>query len=163
MKASHFSKDIQEFLRLLAKFQVQYLIVGGEAVIYYGYARLTGDIDIFYERSQENVMNLYAALNEFWENNIPGIEDAAELLESGSIVQFGVAPNRIDLINKIDGVQFEEAWLNKETSTMVVKKERLPIHFIGLNQLINNKEAVGRYKDLEDLQYLKKAQERKKL
>lgn len=47
MKVSHFSKDVREFLMLLAKYQVKYLIVGGEAVIYYGYARLTGDIDFF--------------------------------------------------------------------------------------------------------------------
>jgi predicted nucleotidyltransferase len=51
VKASHFSEDIQEILALLAKHQVKYLIVGGEAVIYYGHARLTGDIDLFYEAS----------------------------------------------------------------------------------------------------------------
>ena len=57
MKTSHFSKDIREFLRLLSEYEVNYLIVGGEAVIYYGHARLTGDIDIFYEVSTENVKN----------------------------------------------------------------------------------------------------------
>lgn len=49
MKAAHFSKDIQDFIRLLNQHHVRYLIVGGEAVIYYGYARLTGDVDFFFE------------------------------------------------------------------------------------------------------------------
>ena len=160
MRALHFSHDIQEFLRLLAKHEVKYVIVGGEAVIYHGHARLTGDIDLFYERSQGNVKVLFAALNEFWENNVPGIEEPAEMLEPGVIIQFGVPPNRVDLINTIDGVQFEEAWLTKVTVQMRVKKERAPIHYLGLDQLIKNKEVVGRHKDLEDLRYLKKAKER---
>jgi len=58
MKASYLSSDIQEFLFPLFKFQVKYVIVGGEAVIYYGYARLTGDIDIFFESSRENVKKI---------------------------------------------------------------------------------------------------------
>ncbi len=68
-----------------------------------------------------------------------------------------MSPNRIDLINKIDGVQFEEAWLNKKTTHIRIREETLPIHFIGLDQLIRNKETVKRYKDLEDLKYLKRA------
>jgi len=58
MKAFHFSEDIQDFLRLLSVYRVKYVIVGGEAVIYYGYARLTGDIDIFYEPTPGNAQNL---------------------------------------------------------------------------------------------------------
>jgi len=157
MRASHFSQDVQDFLRLLAKHSVKYVIVGGEAVIYYGYARLTGDVDFFFETSQENAENLYKALNEFWDHNIPGIEKVGELLETGVIIQFGIQPNRIDLINKIDGIQFEEAWLNKETTSIKVNNKRLVLYFIGLDQLIKNKETAKRYKDLEDIKYLKKA------
>jgi len=63
MESSYFSPDIQEFIRLLFIHKVRYLIVGGEAVIYYGYARLTGDIDFFYERTKQNTKSLYTALN----------------------------------------------------------------------------------------------------
>jgi hypothetical protein len=66
MKELYFSKDILDFLYLLYKHQVKYLIVGGEAVIFYGHARLTGDIDFYYDRSTENVNKLFKALNKFW-------------------------------------------------------------------------------------------------
>jgi hypothetical protein len=85
MKASHFSKDIQEFIELLTKHSVKYVIVGGEAVIYYGYARLTGDVDFFYDPSKENVSYLYRALDEFWGGNIPGIDTFEDLMETGTI------------------------------------------------------------------------------
>jgi len=62
MNPSYFSPDILEFLRLLSIHKVRYLIVGGEAVIYYGHARLTGDIDIFYDRTKENTKALFEDL-----------------------------------------------------------------------------------------------------
>jgi predicted nucleotidyltransferase len=161
MKAYHFSEDTQEFLRFLAKYGVKYVIVSGEAVIYYGYARLTGDVDFFYEDSQQNAKDLFQALEEFWKGDIPGISNVDELLEPGIIIQFGTPPNRIDLLNKIDAVTFQEAWLNRTTVDLRIREERLPVHFIGLDELIRNKKALKRYKDLEDLRYLRKAREDK--
>ncbi|MCJ7812709.1 hypothetical protein MUP95_05230, partial [bacterium] len=76
-----FSPDIQEFIRLLSKYTVEYVIVGGEAVIYYGYGRLTGDIDFFYPANRNNVKKLYQTLDAFWEGDIPGLQNADELLE----------------------------------------------------------------------------------
>ena len=157
MKASHFSKDIQEFIMLLAKHNVKYVIVGGEAVIYYGYARLTGDVDFFFGTSKENAQRLYNALDEFWRGDIPGVNSFEEVMASGTILQFGLPPNRIDLVNQIDGVTFEEAWMGKTTISVGISDESIPVHFIGLDQLITNKEAIKRPKDLEDLKYLKKA------
>lgn len=162
MKASHFSEDIQEFLRLLAKYEVKYVIVGGEAVIYYGYARLTGDVDFFYENSKQNVVDLFKVLKEFWKGDIPGINKVEELLEAEIIIQFGTPPNRIDLLSKIDAVTFQEAWLNRTTVHLELEGEKVPVYFIGLDELIVNKEALKRYKDLEDLKYLRRAREEKK-
>ncbi len=156
MKSSHFSPDIQEFIRLLSIQKVRYVLVGGEAVIYYGYARLTGDVDFFYEGSPENAKKLYKALEFFWEGKIPGIESADELLKVGTIVQFGKPPNRIDLINSIDAVSFEEAWQTKTEERINVKGKDYPIYYIGLEKLIKNKKSMKRYKDLEDLRYLSK-------
>ena len=127
MKPSHFSKDTQEFLKLLSDKRVKYLIVGGEAVIYYGSVRLTGDVDFFYDASEMNTVRLFDALDQFWEGNIPGISSSNELMESGMIFQFGVQPNRIDLVNRIDGVSFEEAWANRTQTTINVSEKTVPI------------------------------------
>ncbi len=156
MKNSHFSQDIQEFLFVLAKHNVQYLIVGGEAVIYYGFARLTGDIDIYFNPSDKNIEKLYKALKEFWEGDIPGIEDIDDLKVLGSIIQFGVPPNRIDIMNQIESVYFSDCWGNKKTEYIRYKNKSIPVYYIGLTELIKNKEALKRNKDLEDLKYLKK-------
>jgi hypothetical protein len=101
MKANNLSSDILDFIYCLYKYNVKYLLVGGEAVIYYGYPRLTGDIDFYYEKSAQNCKLLFDALMDFGKQDIPGIGTAIELEESGAIFQFGVPPNRIDLINQI--------------------------------------------------------------
>ncbi len=119
ISASHFSEDIQEFLSLLHRHQVEYLIVGGEAVIYYGLARLTGDVDFFYDRTPENVNRLFNALTEFWSGDIPGIEKPEELLEEGAIIQFGRPPNRIDLINAIEKVSLRKRSVSKKGQELV--------------------------------------------
>jgi predicted nucleotidyltransferase len=161
MKASHFSRDIQEFLEFLSKYKVKYVIVGGEAVVYHGHARLTGDVDFFYETSSENVLNLFRALDEFWKGDIPGVGTPEELMEPGIILQFGVPPNRIDLVSRIEDVSFDEAWGNKVTTYMDIQDQKIPIHFIGIDELIRNKEALGRPRDLEDLKYLREARKAK--
>ena len=158
MKKSYFSRDVQEFLYLLHRYDVKYVVVGGEAVIYYGYARLTGDIDFFYDSEIENIGKLFSALLEFWDGDIPGIVDKKDLAEPGIVLQFGIVPNRIDLLNKIDGVDFAEAWFNRRTEFMVMKGEKISVNYIGINQLIKNKEAIQRNKDLEDLKYLNKVE-----
>jgi predicted nucleotidyltransferase len=156
MKASHFSRDTQEFIKLLSDHRVKYVIVGGEAVIYYGHARLTGDVDFFFEAGTENVLRLHDALKEFWAGDIPGIRNPEELMEAGIVLQFGVPPNRIDLINRIDGVSFEEAWRDKTEMNIEISGGLVVVYFIGLKQLIQNKKAIGRPKDLEDLKFLRK-------
>jgi hypothetical protein len=152
---SYFSADILDFIELLHRHQVRYVVVGGEAVIYYGHARLTGDIDFFYDAAAENVLALFRALLEFWSGHIPGIAKPEELQEEGVIIQFGRPPNRIDLLNRIDGVTFPEAWLTRTSVAVEGPKEVFPLHYLALDKLIRNKELAGRPKDLEDLAYLK--------
>lgn len=152
--AACFSADTRDFLVLLDKHEVMYMIVGGEAVIYYGYARLTGDIDFFYELSADNVRRLYVALQEFWQGSVPGVETAEELAQPGVIIQFGVPPNRIDLVNRIDGVEFEKAWPNRTRVRLRGKDVNIEVQYLGLDDLIRNKREAGRAKDLDDLKYL---------
>ena len=160
-RTSYFSRDITEFLYLLAKHDVRYLIVGGEAVIYYGHARLTGDIDLFYETTSRNVKRLYRALKEFWDDEIPGVQTEKELMQKGMIFQFGVPPNRIDLITMIEGVEFIDAWKKKEVVAVTYEKKNFPIYYIGLDELIKNKKAVARDRDKDDLQFLMQVRKRR--
>lgn len=152
-----FSPDTRELIVLLHKYHVRYLVVGGEAVIYYGHVRTTGDVDFFYDRADDNAQQLYAALNEFWSGTIPNLSRWEELTQTGMILQFGVVPNRIDLINQIDGVDFAEAWPSRLTLTMVAGQAKTEVHLIHKADLIKNKEASGRPKDLDDLNFLRRA------
>jgi hypothetical protein len=151
------SADTRELVALLHKHAVRYLLVGGGAVIYYGFPRLTGDMDFFYDAHPDNVILLYRALDDFWGGNIPGLERAEELTNPDLVLQFGVPPNRIDLISQIDGVTFATAWPNRLTLTIPVGTELVAVPMISLTDLIANKEASGRPKDLEDLNFLRRA------
>jgi hypothetical protein len=156
MTPRYFSKDILDFLSRLSEHEVYYLIVGGEAVIYYGYPRFTGDLDIYFECTPENSSRLWKALTAFWGDDVPGLRDPSELLEPGAVIQFGVPPNRLDLINIIDGVSFQSAWENRVTENVTASGGEIKIFFISLDDLIRNKKAVSRNKDLDDLKYLER-------
>lgn len=152
--AEHFSPDTRVFIRLLHEHAVRYLVVGGEAVIFHGHARLTGDVDFFFANDVENRGRLYRALDAFWEGDVPGVRVAEELGPAGTIIQFGLPPNRIDLINEIEGVDFEEAWEGRVAAVMVGDSVETPLPYIGVDALVKNKRAAGRPKDLDDLDYL---------
>jgi len=122
---SYFSEDISDFLFLLQHYAVKYVIVGGEAVIYHGHARLTGDIDIFYAPDSLNVKKLYNALSDFWDGRIPGISRSEDLMDEELILQFGIPPNRLDLMNSITGVQFEECWNNRVSDIYQMRMTKL--------------------------------------
>jgi len=156
LDASHFSEDILEFISLLHSQGLRYVVVGGEAAIYYGHARLTGDIDFFYDIEKTNADALYDILLSFWDGDVPGMRSAAELLEPGVIIQFGRPPNRIDLLNQIDGVTFEQAWENRITAEIFAREDPIQIHYLGLSELMTNKSVSARPKDLEDLRFLQR-------
>jgi hypothetical protein len=150
----HFAPDILDFIRFLTIHSVEYLIVGGEAVVFHGYPRLTGDVDFFYRRTTENVNRLFAALTEFWSGNIPGIIAADEFLEEGLIVKFGRPPQRIDLLNRIDGVSFEDAWQDRIGVEITGNAPPLCVNYASKKALLKNKRASGRPKDLDDIEHL---------
>ena len=149
-----FAPDTLDFIRLLSRHGVRYLLVGGEAVIFYGHVRLTGDVDFFYDRREENVRRLHAALDEFWSGEVPGIDSFRDLTREGLIIQYGLPPNRIDLLNRIDGVSFDRAWAGRVTAEIDAEGGRIPLQYIGLEDLVANKQATARPKDLADLRFL---------
>jgi hypothetical protein len=134
-KGMYFSADVSEFLFVLSKHRVQYLIVGGEAV-------------------KPNAHRLFRALKEFWDQDIPGIHDWKELTKKGMIFQFGVPPNRIDLLNEIEGIGFSEAWKGRTTEHLSFRRKQFDIFYIGLKDLLKNKRVASRPRDLEDLKFL---------
>lgn len=142
------NSDFSTFCALCAEKKVRYLIVGGYAVAAHGYPRFTGDIDIWFEQSEENVRQLLDVIREFGFGSL-GIQEK-DLLEPEVVLQMGHPPRRIDLIADIDGVSFDEAYLHK----MTVREGELELHYIGKTELIENKKATGRYRDLDDLEHL---------
>ena len=130
------------------------MIVGGEAVIFYGHIRFTGDIDVFFDRSPSNTHRLFSALQDFWKQDVPGIDGPSQLEDSGVVFQFGLPPNRIDLLNDIDGIDFEEAWPRRTEVKLKLGERWISYAYIGLDDLVENKRASGRAKDLDDLPYL---------
>jgi hypothetical protein len=155
VRGDHFSADAADFIELLANHGVRYLLVGGEAVIYHGYPRLTGDVDFWFEQTPENAERLFAALKAFWDGHVPNVASAEELLVPGLIVQFGRPPNRIDLIASISAVDFETAWARRiEEIVELGPGRRPPIYIIAVDELLRNKRATGRHKDLDDVEHL---------
>ncbi|HGY11488.1 MAG TPA: hypothetical protein ENK36_03905 [Desulfobacterales bacterium] len=140
---------------MLNVYGVRYVIVGGEAVIYYGYARLTGDVDFFYEPTTANVTCLYNALLDFWEGKIPGVKCSAELQTKGTIFQFGVPLNRIDLINSLDAVSFEEAWESR-------KEEMSQNNGKGYGKMLYSPDDIGDRSCLRQGQRFKKCAGKKR-
>ncbi len=140
--------DFEEFLRLLEKHRVDYMIVGGYAVAFHGYPRFTKDIDVFYSDDQQNIQNLRSALADFGfaEKDVP-----SELFhQQGSILHFGIEPVRIDLLNRIDGVGFSDA--RKEA--VRGRYGKIEVTFIGKQDLRRNKRSTGRIQDAADLEKL---------
>lgn len=142
-------KDFSEFLKLLNSKQVEYLLIGGWAVGFYGYPRSTGDLDIWISRSDKNAKKIVEALKEFG-FNVPNL--SADLFTKGNqITRLGLPPIRIEILTTISGITFEECYSNRQTILM----NDVNINIIGLDDLKKNKAEAKRYKDLDDLEKLK--------
>ncbi len=157
MKAEVFSRDVQEFLRCLHAHEVRYLLIGGTAVIYHGYARLTGDADFLYDCGPENTQRLWDALREFWGGEVPEVDSPDELTNPKLVVQFGRPPNRIDLIASLKSVAFADAWARRVQESIEVGAGKVAVNLIGLADLRKTKQEAGRPKDLDDLCHLRQA------
>jgi hypothetical protein len=137
--------NFAEFLKLLNAHGVDYLVIGGYAVGYHGFVRATGDLDIFYRRTPSNVQKLRAACEAF---GCATPELTMELLlEAGRIVRVGVPPLRLELMNDISGVMFEECYARRKDELI----SGVAVPFMGREDLLRNKRAAGRAKDLADI------------
>lgn len=140
--------DFKEFLQLLNFHKVEYLLIGGYAVGYYGYPRATGDMDIWIAVHPDNARRVVAALNEFG-FPLPQLDETL-FLQENKITRMGMPPLRLEILTTISGVTFAECY----TERAIEQIDGVQVSLISLENLKKNKKASGRYKDLNDLENL---------
>jgi len=140
--------DFKEFLRLLNAHQVEYLLIGGYAVAYHGYPRATADMDIWVAVHPQNAERIVAVLKDFG-FTLPELRPEL-FLKEGQIIRMGVPPVRIEIATGISALRFEECYPARVVDVL----DGVEVSLIDLAHLKINKKAVGRYKDLDDLENL---------
>ena len=144
------NKHFREFIELLEKNKVRYLIVGGYAVGLHGFPRYTGDLDVFIAISEENARSVLQSFSDFGFADL-GLSEG-DFLEEEIVIEIGREPLKIQVLTGIDGVTFEECWIEKKEIAL----SDTTIPFIGIESLLKNKEASDRAKDKIDLEELKR-------
>jgi hypothetical protein len=150
------STDFLDFIIELNKHHVDFVLIGGYAMGVHGVVRATGDIDFLYRCTRPNVRRLCVAMEEF--GAPPEVIDEIALMTPNIVTQFGVPPNRIDLLNTIDGVTFRQVWAGSTSTTIQEQK----LHVIGLAELMANKTVTGRIRDADDVRRLQSVKPRNK-
>ena len=151
-----FPRLYPDFVDLLSSFlaeDVAFLLVGAFAVAANGVVRATGDLDVWVRPDEENARRVWRALSRFGAPLANHRVTATDFAARGTVYQMGLPPMRIDVLTQIDGVEFDEAW----DSRIVADVGGLPLAFLGRRELIRNKRAAGRKKDLQDIELLREA------
>lgn len=150
MGEMRFGDDWSEFLRSLGRNRVEYLLVGGLAVAFHGFPRHTGDLDVWVRCTPGNAARALEALREFGFD--PTDATLAALTTPGRILRMGYPPLRIELLTSPSGVEFETC--SARADTIDLDGQAVPV--IALPDLIANKRAAARPKDLIDVQELER-------
>ena len=140
--------DFKDFFQYLNEEKVEYMLIGGWAVGIYGASRYTQDIDVWVGISKDNAKRIIRALQRFGFNH--GEANDELFLEPGNIVRMGFPPLRIEISNQIDGVNFSDC--QKRMQAFTISGIDIPV--IALEDLLTNKRAAGRDKDLIDVDNL---------
>jgi len=139
-------QDFKDLLALFNVHKVDYIIVGAHALAYHGAPRYTGDMDILVRPDSENAQRVLRALDDFGFASLGlTVED---FTSPDKVVQLGVAPVRVDIVTSITGVSWKDAAAGRVAGTY----GGLEVYYIGREQFILNKRALGRKKDLADLE-----------
>lgn len=144
-------KDQKDLLRAFNEHGVEYLVVGGHAVGFHSEPRGTKDLDVWIRSNPANANAVFSALRDFGAP-LAGIspDDFSEHPEA--VFQIGVPPSRVDVLQDVSGLKFEEAWQHRVDR---MADADLTVHVISREDLIRNKEASGRFIDLADVEKLK--------
>lgn len=148
MEKRQLTPEFREFLECLNRAEVEYLLVGGFAVNYYGYHRFTEDIDFWIAASDQNFARLLVAIREFFGEDLAGLD--RDFLKQNESLYLGRVPNKIEVFQKASGLEFSQAYARR-IETLI---EGLAVKIIALDDLKENKRASGRHKDLADLDNL---------
>jgi hypothetical protein len=154
-----FHNEHFELLKILIRNKVNFLLIGGVAVNFYGYSRPTGDLDIWLEPTNENKLKLIICLEE-----IGILSEDIKIIRNVDFsipIAFHIGNNPpfvIDFLTKIAGVKWHDAWSLKT----ILELETLQIPFIHLNHLKQNKIASGRAKDINDVEQLQRIEQLRK-
>jgi len=140
--------DFRDLLALFNKHKVEYMIIGAHAMAFHGVPRYTGDMDIFVKPDPVNAQHVIAALDEFGFGSV-GLTEA-DFESPDKVIQLGVPPVRVDIVTSITGVLWEDAFSGRAEG----EYGDTSVYFIGREQFILNKRALGRKKDLADLEAL---------
>lgn len=140
--------DFRDILSEFSAAEVRFLLVGAYALASFGLPRSTGDIDLWVRADEANARRVLIALARFGAP-LAGIAEA-DFARPGIVFQIGLAPNRVDVLTSIDGVDFDEAWSSRWEAAV----EGVKVPVIGRDHLLRNKRATGRPKDLIDAAWL---------
>ncbi|GAB1462270.1 hypothetical protein [Pedobacter sp.] len=150
------AEDFEDFIKLLNLHQVEYMVVGGYALAFHGKPRHTGALDIWINITEKNAARMLKVVDDFGLQSL-GFKKK-DFLTDGLISQIGYPPLRIDILTLIEGVEFNEAFLDVQKIEL---EKDLVINYIGLDDFIKNKQASGRIQDRTDVKTLQKLQKSK--
>jgi predicted nucleotidyltransferase len=145
-------EDLKQLLLAFNVHGVEYLIIGGYAVGVYSEPRATKDLDLFIRADIRNSEAVYRALAAFGAP-IDGLTPADFRDDPNSIFQIGLPPTRVDILQHIVGVNFDEAWEHRTETTV----DGVATHIIAAEDLIQNKLQSGRMRDLADVEAIREA------
>ena len=153
MNSNEIHRDWIDLLTAMLQEQVRFLIVGGHAVSVHGHPRYTEDLPIFGEISEINANRILKALESFFGADVGFKKESFS--KPDKVVMIGEVPYRVDLLTTIAGVSFEEAYPRRKELPF----DKITVPFIGVEDLLKNKKATGRPKDLGDFGELMRGRE----
>jgi hypothetical protein len=145
--------DFRDLLAALLEAGARFLVVGAHAMAVHGVPRATGDLDVWIDADEANGERVWTALLRFGAPVAAVGVRREDLTRADTVIQIGLPPRRIDLLTSITGVGFGEAWSARVTHRV----SDLAIPFLGRAELVRNKRALGRAKDLADIEALGEA------
>lgn len=145
-----FEQDFRDFIQAINDNNVKYVLVGGYSVIFHGYSRTTGDMDIWVQRNPENYQKLISAFKQFGMSVFDMTEDNFLNHPTWDVFSFGVPPICIDIMIDVKGLNFNDCYTNSQ----LFIDDELQVRVLSMNDLLEAKKKANRPKDIDDINNL---------